>query len=250
MRQEFFKIIEEFLKLNERGYVESISKEKNSCGLTLEHLLGKEPDSMFFPDYNGVELKTTTRFSRYNINLFSLTFDGPSLFESNYMLETYGKIDNLLPQKKTLYANLKLNQKILVNEKYYFELKIDYEDEKIFIKTYDINMNFIEDRCFIYFDTIKSRAQVKLDKLALIYASKKKTEDNLFYRYYKIKCLKYKGFEQFLKSLEDGTVKLDIMLRSVKNEDKVSKRGNKNMNFSLVKTRINRVFDNVFTYED
>ena len=58
MRQEFFKIIEEFLKLNERGYVESISKEKNSCGLTLEHLVGKEPDSMFFPDYNGVELKT------------------------------------------------------------------------------------------------------------------------------------------------------------------------------------------------
>lgn len=111
-------------------------------------------------------------------------------------------------------------------------------------------MNFIEDRCFIYFDTIKSRAQVKLGKLALIYASKKKTEDNLFYRYYKIKCLKYKGFEQFLKSLEDETVKLDIMLRSVKNEDKVSKRGNKNMNFSLVKTRINRLFDNVFTYED
>lgn len=106
MRQEFFQIIEEFLKLNEKGYVESISKEKNSCGLTLEHLLGKEPDSMFFPDYNGVELKTTTRFSGYNINL-------------------------------------KLNQKVLVNGKYYFELKIDYNDKKIFIKTYDINMNFI-----------------------------------------------------------------------------------------------------------
>ena len=250
MRQEFFQIIEEFLKLNEKGYVESISKEKNSCGLTLEHLLGKEPDSMFFPDYNGVELKTTTRFSRYNINLFSLTFDGPSLFESNYMLEEYGKTDASSPQKKTLYANLKLNQKAPVNEKYYFELKIDYTDKKIFIKIYDINMNFIEDRAFIYFDTIKCRAQVKLDKLALIYASKKQTEDNLFYRYYKIKCLKYKGFDQFLKSIEDGTVKLDIMLRSVKNDDKVSKTGNKNMNFSVVKNRINRLFDNVFTYED
>lgn len=131
MRQEFFQIIEEFLKLNEKGYVESISKEKNSCGLTLEHLLGKEPDSMFFPDYNGVELKTTTRFSGYNINL-------------------------------------KLNQKVLVNGKYYFELKIDYNDKKIFIKTYDINMNFIEDSAFIDFDTIKCRAQVKLVKLALI----------------------------------------------------------------------------------
>lgn len=98
---------------------------------------------MFFPDYNGVELKTTTRFSRYNINLFSLTFDGLSLFESNYMLEKYGETDSSSPKKMTLYANLKLNQKVLVNGKYYFELKIDYNDKKIFIKTYDINMNFI-----------------------------------------------------------------------------------------------------------
>ena len=250
MRQDFFQIIEEFLKLNEIGYVESISKEKNSCGLTLEYLLGKKPDSMFFPDYNGIELKTTTRFSRYNINLFSLTFDGPNLFESNYLLEKYGKIDDLTPQKKTLYANLKMNQKVLVNEKYYFELKMNYDSKKIFIKIYDINMNFIEDSAFIYFDTIEKRAQVKLNKLTLIYASKKQTDDKIFYRYYKIKCLKYKGFNQFLKSLKDGTIKLDVMLRSMKNEDKVSKRGNKNMNFSISKIRIHELFDNIFTYED
>lgn len=73
----------------------------------------------------------------------SLTFDGPSLFESNYKLEKYGETDSSSPQKRTLYANLKLNQKVLVNGKYYFELKIDYNDKKIFIKTYDINMNFI-----------------------------------------------------------------------------------------------------------
>lgn len=84
------------------------------------------------------------------------------------MLEKYGETDSSSPQKMTLYANLKLNQKVLVNGKYYFELKIDYNDKKIFIKTYDINMNFIEDSAFIYFDTIKCRAQVKLVKLALI----------------------------------------------------------------------------------
>lgn len=43
---------------------------------------------------------------------------------------------------------------------------------------------------------------------------------------------------------------IDILLRSVKNDDKISKIGNKNMNFQIVKTRINRLFDNVFTYED
>ena len=38
--------------------------------------------------------------------------------------------------------------------KYYFELKMDYDSKKIFIKIYDINMNFIEDSAFIYFDPI------------------------------------------------------------------------------------------------
>lgn len=59
------------------------------------------------------------------------------------MLEKYGETDSSSPQKMTLYANLKLNQKVLVNGKYYFELKIDYNDKEIFIKTYDINLNFI-----------------------------------------------------------------------------------------------------------
>ena len=181
MEQEFKKIIDEFTKINKRGYVKSINDQINSCGLTLEHLLGKEADSLFLPDYNGVEIKTTTRFSRYNISLFSLSFDGPNLFESNYLLEKYGSVDDEFPNKKKLFVNLKLNEKILVND-------------KLYIRIYDKNMNFIEDSAFIYFDTLKKRAEIKLNKMALIYASKRKTCDNLFYRYYRIECFKYKGF--------------------------------------------------------
>ena len=155
MEQEFKKIIDEFIKINKRGYIKSINDQINSCGLTLEHLLGKETDSLFLPDYNGVEIKTTTRFSRYNISLFSLSFDGPNLFESNYLLEKYGSVDDEFPNKKKLFVNLKVNEKILVNDKFYFEFKIDYENEKLYIRIYDKNMNFIEDSAFIYFDTLK-----------------------------------------------------------------------------------------------
>lgn len=250
MEQEFKKIIDEFIKINKRGYIKSINDQINSCGLTLEHLLGKEADSLFLPDYNGVEIKTTTRFSRYNISLFSLSFDGPNLFESNYLLEKYGSVDDEFSNKKKLFVNLKVNKKILVNDEYYFEFKIDYENEKLYIRIYDKNMNFIEDSAFIYFDTLKKRAEIKLNKMALIYASKRKTCDNLFYRYYRIECFKYKGFSDFLSLLESGIIKAKIILRFARSGNDIGKNKNKNMCFTIIKRRVNKLFNTVFEYEN
>lgn len=151
MEKEFEAIIEEFKKLNMKGYIKGINNNLyNSAGLTLENQLGKNSDSMFLPDYNGIEVKCTQRFSRYNISLFSLAFDGPDLFESNYLLETYGIRDKVYPEHKKLIVNLKLSRKVLVYDKYYFELKIDYDSKKIFIRIYDNELNFLEDRAFIF----------------------------------------------------------------------------------------------------
>ena len=44
---------------------------------------------MFFPDYQGIEIKCTTRFSRYPISLFSKSFDDPSFFEMNRLINIY-----------------------------------------------------------------------------------------------------------------------------------------------------------------
>lgn len=251
MEQEFNEIIDEFIKINKKGYVNSINNNlNNSCGLTLEHLLGKKADNMFFPDFNGVEIKTTTRFSRYNISLFSISFDGPYLFESNNLLEKYGKNDAEFLNKKTLFVNLKFNEKVLVNDKYYFELKIDYETKKIKVCIYDLNLNMIEERCYIYFDSLEKRIKVKLDKLALFYASKRKTGDNLFYRYYKIECFRYKGFSKFLELLESGDIKAKIILRFARSGNDFLKNKNKNMCFSIVKRNIYKLFKLIFTYEN
>lgn len=107
MEQEFNEIIDEFIKINKKGYVNSINNNlNNSCGLTLEHLLGKKADNMFFPDFNGVEIKTTTRFSRYNISLFSMSFDGPNLLESNNFLKNKNMCFSIV--KRNIYKLFKL----------------------------------------------------------------------------------------------------------------------------------------------
>lgn len=94
---------------------------------------------------------------------------------------------------KKLTIGLKLNKKISINNKYYFELKID--NEKIYIKIYNSEQVPIENRGYIYLDSIKKRFLIKLNKLALIYASKKKINNDLYFRYYKIECFKYQGID-------------------------------------------------------
>ena len=50
---------------------------------------------MFFPDYYGIEIKCTTRFSNYPISLFSLAFDGTYLYQMNLLLQKYEtNVDN------------------------------------------------------------------------------------------------------------------------------------------------------------
>ena len=157
---DFKALIKEFRDINKKGYIQGVNNYTNAGGLTFEKLLNKQIDSMFFPDYKEIEIKSTTRFSRYDINLFSVSFDGPQLFESNYLLQKYGKIDSKYKEYKKLVVNFKLNKKILVNGKYYFELKLDYDDEKLYINIYDIQNNLLEQAGFLYFTTLEKRIKI------------------------------------------------------------------------------------------
>ena len=92
--ENFNDLILKFKEINERGYAKGINNNLfNSCGLTFEYLIWKQSDSMFFPDYRDIEIKCKQRYSRHDINLFSLSFDGPDIYESNYINEKYGIFD-------------------------------------------------------------------------------------------------------------------------------------------------------------
>lgn len=251
MIKDFENLIIKFEEINSKGYIKGINNNLlNSCGLTFESLLGKKADSMFFPDFEGIEIKCKQRYSRYDINLFSLSFDGPELYESNYILKTYGKRKNFFSLKKELFVNLIIDKKVFVNNKYYFELKLDYETKKIYLKIYDENKNLIEQRGFIDFDSLKKRIEIKLQKLALVYASKKKENNDLYFRYYKMVCFNFKDFSTFLKMIEEGIIKLSLMLRYSKSKYNYGKNKNKNMLFNIRDRDLKRIYDIVFFLEN
>ena len=250
MEKDFDNIIKKFYEINKKGYIKGINENiNNSFGLTLEYLLKKKPDSLFFPDYNNIEIKTTQRFSHYPVSLFSIAFDGPEAFESNALLEKYGKNDNVFKNKKILITNLKCNHKILVNNKYYFELVIDYNNERLAINIYDKNETFLEQRAYIDFNTLKNRLEIKFKKLALIYASKKKETDGLYFRYYKIQCFILKEFDTFLNLMGKNIIRTSLQLRITRTGTTAGQQKNKTIIFQINKCDIDKLFTKVYEYE-
>lgn len=214
-------------------------------GLTFEKLISKEPDSMFFPDYYGTEIKCTTRFSGYPITLFTIAFDGETFYEMNRLLEKYGKQDTIYKDKKILISNLVVNKKILVNNKYYFEIKLDYYNKKLFLAIYDINKNLIEKSSYIDFSSLKTHLELKLSRLALVYASKKRIENDNYYRYYKMIIYELKSFETFLELLNKNIIKVEIVGRVSRSGSEKGRQRNKNLVFKLPKENITYLFNEI-----
>ena len=244
--QEFINLAVKFEKISEKGFIKGVNNSTNAVGYTFEKLLNKNADSMFFPDYLGIEIKCSQRYSRYPLSLFSLAFDGPYLYETNRILQLYGKNDYCFHDKKTLIVELKVGKKILVNDKYFFELHLDYADKRMYLCVYNENKSLIEKISYIDFDTIKNRLQLKLNKLALIYASKKEIDNNKYFRYYQLTLYKLKDFDTFLELLKDNTITAVLSCRVSRSGEETGRQRNKNLVFQIKKENLNYLFDEVY----
>lgn len=243
------ELIDKFKEIAKQRWIPSVNNYSNGVGLTFEKLINKNPDSMFFPDYYGIEIKCTTRFSRYPISLFTKSFDGPSFYEMNRLVEKYGTADVKYKDKKILMPSIKVNEKTLVNNKYYFEIKVNREQAKLILNVYDKEHNLIEDVSYIDLANIKSRLETKLSNLALVYASKKKIDNQFNYRYYKIRFYKLQSFDKFLELLEKNIIKISIIGRVSRSGEEEGRQRNKNLLFQLPKDNITDLFDNIKTID-
>lgn len=248
MKEETKKFIEKFKKISNKGWIEGKSKSLGNIGLTFEHELGKKADSMFFPDYYGIEIKCSTRFSRYPLSLFSVAFDGPTFPEINRIIQKYGYYDKVFKDKKVLNTNINCVTKTILNNNYSFKLEIDKKEEKIFLCVYNLNNKLIEKKSFIYLDTIKTHLFTKFNTLAYVKASKKVLNNNEYFRYYELSLYKLKTFDTFLDLLNKGVIDVCLIARIGKSGNDIGKYKNKNLLFKIKKENIEKLFNKIYTY--
>lgn len=248
MNESQKNLLEKFKTISKMQWIKGVNTFTNSVGLTFESLLNKCSDSMFFPDYQGIEIKCTQRFSRYPISLFSSAFDGPSLYEMNEILNKYGKNDIIYKDKKILNASLNCKEKTLINNKVYFKLDVDENEQKLYLCVYDLSNNLIERNSYISFETLKTKLELKLTNLAVIWASKKEIDNLPYFRYYKIIFYNLISFDKFIELLKNNIIIVDIVGRISRSGLEAGRQRNKNLVFKIDKENISKLFKTLKKY--
>lgn len=249
MNEETKKLIEEFKIISNKGWIISVNKGLGSIGLTFEQELNKLPDSMYFPDFYGTEIKCTSRFSRYPISLFTIAFDGPTFPEINRILDKYGYSDKKYPDKKVLFERLYFRKPTIVDNKWKFKLELDKLEEKIYLCVYTLNDNLIERQSFVYLKSIYNHLMLKLSKLAIINASSRLFDNEKKFRYYKISIFKIISFERFLELLNMDDIDVSLIARVQKSGHNEGIYKNKNLVFKLKKDKITELFNLIYSYD-
>lgn len=248
MLEDFKLIINEFEKINEKGYVKGVNNNLlNSCGLTFESLLDIKPNSNKEPDYKDIEIKTSTRFSNYPITLFTSTFNGLRDNESQYILENYGIFDKEFTKYKVFNISLKYN-KLVKYDNYY--LKLIKKNDGIIVEVYTLDYKLIDEIAYIDYKSIQERLELKLKKMVLILASKKILNNQLYFRYYRINCYILKNFEDFKTAIKLNDIKVSISLRFDRSNELLGKNRNKGLIFSIKKDRIFSIFKLIYSKEN
>lgn len=235
------QLIKEFNDISKKGWIKSINMGTGSVGLTFEREICKNLDSTFFPDFRNIEIKCTTRFSKFPISLFSCAFEGPSFPEINRVVELYGYNHYKYFDKKVLKVDLdtiNLTKKGNFN----FKLEIDEEENKLYLKVFDLNNNLIEKKSFIYLDTIINRLKLKLSNLVIIHASRKISNEEEYFRYYKFEKYRLINKNKILNLIKNGSVIVTLESRLGMSGDFQGKYKNKNLVFKLKRDSIESLF--------
>lgn len=248
MEKNFKELVDDFKIVAQKKWIKSVTKGHGNIGLTFEHSINKKIDTNYTPDYKDIEIKTTTRYSRFPLSLFSIAFDGPTENEIVRLNNLYGSYDTDFPEKKTLIRKVRCNEFSLLKSGFYFNLII--ENNKLFLCVYDKSKNLIEKQSYINLETIKEHLLTKMQKLAIIKASKKTINNIEQFRYYQINLYKLKDYDIFFNLLEKGIIEVSIISRINKTGINAGRYYNKNLVFQIKKKNILKLFDEIYYFNN
>lgn len=247
MNNNSIELVKLFHKVAKKGYVKSVGTSWGNIGITFEHEIGKLPDAQFLPDFNDIEIKCSSRFTRYPIYLFTIVFDGPSDKEIYRLADKYGEYDKDFSDKKVLFASVK--NEINFDDEYTFVFDVCKEDKKVYLCVFDKQGELLERESYVNFESLENRLNIKLKKMAYIKASRKIIDNEYYYRYYSIFLYKIKGFDTFLDMLSNGLLNISIISRVSKSGNDIGRYRNKNIEISIRKENLPLLFDCYYQFD-
>ncbi len=242
MDEEFKMLKKEFERIRNMGYVKSSRKGTTGIGKTFEDLLGKEEDSLDIPDYLGIEIKAHRSYSKSYITLFSCAPKGKTDFEIKRLKDTYGYPDRLLKQFKVLSAIAYANHTEIVANRYLFKLEVDYVEKKIYLIITDKFFNDFEKITYWPFELLKEKVERKIQNLAVIKAWPNKKNGIDFYKYYAISFYKLKSFEQFIKLIDKGIIRICFKIGIYRDKEHLGEIQDRGTGFQIQESDLEKLY--------
>lgn len=236
-------LMNEFKKIRAMGYVKSSRNGVTGVGKTFEDLLNKKEDRLNLPDYLGIEIKTKLAYSKSYTTLFNKTLDG--ILVSQNLCQKYGYPDKEFKNKKILNISINAQQSLVANH-YYFSLMVDYEKEKIILIIKDKKGNLLENNACWSFNLLKEAVYTKLKYVALVYAWPTTRKNETYYKYYQIKFYELKGFNEFLKLVEKGIIRVSIKVGIYKRGPKLGLYHDRGTSFELKDNDFYQLFNRLY----
>ena len=240
-------LIKEFERIKKMEWVKSTNKGNGGIGLTFEKLLGIDKNELEIPDYNGIEIKTKRYSSNSYITLFSCKPEGKHYHEVKRIKDKYGYPHKKFRQYKVLNNSVYGNVKNKIGVFYYFKLKVERKEKKIYLEIYNLKNQLIEKEIYWDFDNLEEKLKRKLKILALIKANsiKSKIDDREYFKYNDLKIYYLKGFEYFINLLEIGIIRINFKLDIKTRGEKLGEIHDHGTSFDILERDLIKLYDKI-----
>lgn len=236
-----------FEEIKRRGFIKSSNNDKiGGGGKTFEHLLGLKANYSTNPDYKGIEIKTKSLNSKYDLTLFSLIPKCDNNINSteiiNFLVENYGYIKAGVSSRKILYTYCFATYLNKGNGNFYFFLNVDKNSQRIWLYVFNEKLRIRSKMFYWEFNDLKTCLNKKLKYLAYVNVNNKKVNGLYFYKYTNIEFFYIKNFDTFIKQIENGNIFVCFNIGRYKNKDKISYHG---IRFVIREEKINRLYNKI-----
>lgn len=233
-------IYDRFIEINNMGFIKSKQNGKGGIGRTLEELLNISENNYMVSDLFDIEIKASNyELKLQKISFFSITPKGDSDYEIERLYNTYGYTDKFDIKNKKFNINLYCTRKSLLNNLYY-SLKINKEEEKIYLCIQNKYGETIEMKTYWEFKEIYRRLELKLLKIAFFEGRKKIIENDTYFKYEKLTFYKLKNKENFIEAIEKGYIGIMFSIGTNKTTGLINDHGTK---FFMWKENFDKIFD-------
>lgn len=246
MEEKIIMLKEQFERIKNLQWIESIRSGSTGIGCTFEQLLGCSENNLEIPDYEGIEIKTKRTYSKSYTTLFNCTPIGKHYHEIERIKDTYGYPDNNFRRYKVINNSIFTTKRTWIGTKYQFMLKVDRNKKKIFLCIFNVEGNLIEKDIYWDFDDLKEKLYRKCEYIAYINTLRKFINTKEYFKYYNLNIYKLNDFETFLILLDNGVIRITFKISVFKSGKRKGQIHDHGTGFDILESDMSKLYSIIY----